>query len=114
MPLAHAFVAPRMLVLLTGGPDVDPAMRDWIIARNARFASGEVSFAPAAALHSQGTYHLQSALNGYMAHLLAGVGGQGLPVVPQPMEERVMGKARVRPPWPDRQPAPVVSRVKKG
>lgn len=111
--VAAGMVAPGMLALLTGGPDVDPAMRDWIIARSARFASAEISLAPAAALHAQGTYNLQSALNGFAAHLLTGVSGMGLPVVPQPMEERQIGRARTRPPWPGRAPAPIVSRVKK-
>jgi hypothetical protein len=112
--IGAAMISPGMVTLVTGGPDVDPVMRDWLIARSARFASAEISLAPSAALHAQGTYTLQSSLNGFAAHLLTGVSGMGLPVVAQPMPERAVGAARVRPPWPGRSPAPIVSRVKKG
>jgi hypothetical protein len=103
--MGRAVSSPGTLTLLSAGPDIDPALRDWIVARAARFSSGEISLAPTAALHAQGTYRLQSALNGFNAHLLQGVSGQGIPVVAQPMEERPRGKARVRPPWPGQQPS---------
>jgi hypothetical protein len=111
--LGGAFCSPGSLVILTPGQSVDPALRDWIIERSARFASAEVGFAPSATIGTAATYSLQSALNGFMAHVLAGGDGQGLPVVPQPLEERPIGRARPRPPWPGRQPAPVVTRVKQ-
>jgi hypothetical protein len=51
-------------------------------------------------------YRLQSALNGYEAQHLQGVGGQGLPVFSQPLAERELGRARVtgRPTYPDQTP----------
>ena len=113
-PFSAAFLAPGTLAVLTGGPEIDPALRDWIIGVAARFSGAETSFAPSATLSAAGTYQLQSALNGFMANVLTGVSGQGLPVVAQPMAEREIGKARVRPPWPGRQAPPVVSRIAKG
>jgi hypothetical protein len=39
-------------------------------------------------------YELQSIVNGFEAHKLIGVAGQGLPVIEQPLEERPLGLAR--------------------
>jgi hypothetical protein len=36
-------------------------------------------------------------VNGFEAHLLIGVSGQGLPVISQPESERPLGKARLTP-----------------
>jgi hypothetical protein len=111
--LGGAFCAPGTIVVLTPGPDIDPTLRDWLIERSARFASAEVGFAPSATIGTAATYKLQSALNGFQAQVLAGADGQGLPVVPQPMDERPIGRARPRPPWPGKQPPPVVTRARQ-
>jgi hypothetical protein len=47
------------------------------------------------ALDNDGYYETQSLVNGFEAHLLVGVAGQGLPVIPQPESERPLGRARV-------------------
>ena len=49
-------------------------------------------------------------MNGFDAHLLVGEGGQGLPVFAQPLDERVLGKARVAGPLPPPSPTTLVSR----
>jgi hypothetical protein len=46
------------------------------------------------ALTTDGYYELQSIVNGFEAHKLIGVAGQGLPVIDQPVEERPLGLAR--------------------
>ncbi len=47
------------------------------------------------ALPSDGYYELQSIVNGFDAHKLIGVSGQGLPVIDQPLSERPLGLARL-------------------
>lgn len=49
---------------------------------------------------------LQSYLNGFDAHLLRGVSGQGLPVISQPLAERPIGFAYIGPASSDRVVAP--------
>lgn len=51
-------------------------------------------------LSDGGTYDLQSALHGFDTQFLQGVGGQGLPVRAQPLDERVLGQARRSGPLP--------------
>jgi hypothetical protein len=46
------------------------------------------------ALTTQSYYELQSIVNGFEAHQLIGVAGQGLPVIDQPPAERPLGLAR--------------------
>jgi hypothetical protein len=46
------------------------------------------------ALTTDGYYELQSIVNGFDAHKLIGVAGQGLPVIDQPVDERPLGLAR--------------------
>lgn len=53
------------------------------------------------ALDARGYYELQSIVNGFEAHKLIGVAGQGLPVIPQPDAERPLGRARVASTPPD-------------
>jgi hypothetical protein len=45
-------------------------------------------------LSTHSYYELQSLVNGFDAHKLIGVAGQGLPVIDQPLEERPVGLAR--------------------
>jgi len=75
-------------------------VRDWLIER-AR-AHGLPSHAvlaegPSGSVGTPGLYELQSLVNGFAVHNLVGVGGQGLPVIEQPPEERPLGFARVGP-----------------
>jgi hypothetical protein len=46
------------------------------------------------ALRTESYYELQSIVNGFEAHKLIGVSGQGLPVIDQPLSERPLGLAR--------------------
>lgn len=46
------------------------------------------------ALSADAYYRLQSVINEFDAHLLIGVGGEGLPVIEQPPSERPVGQAR--------------------
>ncbi len=59
------------------------------------------------ALRDDGVAALQSMLNGFDAHKLIGVAGQGLPVISQPLVERPIGMAR-------NGPAPTLVRVRRG
>lgn len=70
-------------------------VRDWLFANRdpiRRMALGGAS----GALTSDSRYELQSLVNGFDAHNLIGVAGQGLPVIDQPQEERPLGLARIR------------------
>lgn len=72
---------------LDGARDSLFAIRDSVRRVVAGGASG--------ALSTGGYYELQSIVNGFEAHKLIGVAGQGLPVIPQPESERPLGRARV-------------------
>jgi hypothetical protein len=68
--------------------------REWLLAHRGphfrvAYASGsDAAFPPGA------YYELQSILNEFETHLLIGVAGQGLPVIPQPPAEQPVGLAR--------------------
>lgn len=66
---------------------------DWLLERRLQldgaYVAGDRSTFPAEA-----EYDLQSVVNEYETHLLRGSAGEGLPVIPQPREERPIGKAR--------------------
>ena len=72
---------------LDGARDALFAIRDSLRRAAAGGATG--------ALSSGGYYELQSIVNGFEAHKLIGVAGQGLPVIPQPESERGLGQARI-------------------
>jgi hypothetical protein len=75
-------------------------VREWLVARaNAHGLPTHAVLAEGAAgsVGTQGLYELQSLVNGYAVHKLVGVGGQGLPIIEQPPEERPLGLARVGP-----------------
>jgi hypothetical protein len=65
----------------------------WFIARRLQvsraFAAGT-----RATYTDQAHYDLQSALNDFQTHQLVGQAGDGLPVIPQPRDERPIGQAR--------------------
>lgn len=99
-PVATSALAAGLLPF--GGPlvlhaddRVTPELREWLISRRARFSAADVVRSGNGALSDQGIYELQSALNGFDAHLLIGVDGMGLPVIAQPIEERALGQVRV-------------------
>ena len=86
-------------LLAAGGPILVHApgsldgVRDLLFAHRDRLRS----VAPGGVQGARSTdayYELQSIVNGFDAHKLIGVAGQGLPVIDQPMEERPLGLAR--------------------
>jgi hypothetical protein len=91
-----------------GGPlivhddgQVTPALRDWLIARRARFVVAECILGVGGSLPDSGIIELQGALNGYDRQFLRGDDdGVGLPVFAQPLEERPIGMVRVTGPLP--------------
>jgi hypothetical protein len=88
-------VAANSVVLLhEAGPFTDE-FREWINTRRRRFSRAELCTAAPGAYDNTNIYLLQSGLNGFDAHQLAGGGGDGLPVYSQPLEEQAIGKARV-------------------
>lgn len=72
-----------------GGP-----VRDWVIGNREGLTSAWLG-GHTGAMASPAIWQLQSALNGFDVQLLRGTGGQGLPVIDQPISERPIGRARV-------------------
>ena len=68
--------------------------RDWVIGNRQGLTSAWLG-GRAGTMGSAGIWQLQSALNGFDVQLLRGTGGQGLPVIDQPISERPIGRARV-------------------
>jgi hypothetical protein len=80
-------------VLLHSAGSLD-GVRDALFA--IRTALRRVAVAGAAGgLGDEAVLELQSIINGFEAHKLIGVAGQGLPVISQPLDERPLGRARV-------------------
>lgn len=77
-------------VLLHDPASLEPTT-DWLFAHRDRIALART----AGDLPDPVRYELQSVLNEFEAHLLRGEGGEGLPVIPQPRDERPVGEARV-------------------
>lgn len=73
--------------------------RDWLFGRQQVWGRADRCYlvGPGAygGLDNEGYRETQSILNGYEIHKLIGVSGQGLPVIPQPVDERPIGRARV-------------------
>lgn len=71
--------------------------RDWLYARQATYGRAARAYMVGSngRLGDPGVLELQSILNGFETRLLIGVAGQGLPVIPQPLDERCIGCARV-------------------
>jgi hypothetical protein len=84
------------LVLLHARPGALDGARDWMFANRSGFRQ---AFAVGATggLNNDGYYETQSVVNGFEAHLLIGVSGEGLPVISQPESERPLGRARTSP-----------------
>jgi hypothetical protein len=84
------------LVLYHAPGRFDPDVQAWTINHQPHLRHGfAAGTAAIGALDTAGYYWLQSALNRFDAHLLVGVGGQGLPVYSQPLAEREIGRARL-------------------
>jgi hypothetical protein len=86
-------------LLAAGGPllvhaagSVD-GIRDALFAHRDRLRALALAGATGA-LSTDAYYELQSIVNGFEAHKLIGVAGQGLPVIDQPLSERPLGLAR--------------------
>jgi hypothetical protein len=75
-------------------------LRDWLILNRKRFSGAVLARSISAPADDALVYALQSALNGYDAHLLSGNDGDGLPVFAQPLEEQALGAVRVTGPLP--------------
>lgn len=90
-----SIVASNSVVIVHNDGVTSTRVRDWIIERRRRFSRAELCLHSPGALDNTAIYQLQSALNGFDAHQLAGVAGQGFPVYPQPLDERIAGHARV-------------------
>ena len=83
------------VVVVHGDGAIDPNLRDWLTLNRSRFSHADLLQTGNGSLGDQGVYDLQSAVNGYETRFLIGKDGQGLPVIPQPMDERELGKAKV-------------------
>ncbi len=66
-----------------------------VIARNHEGLSRAALVGTIGSFGDEGTYQLQSALNGFDTQFLQGQAGEGLPVRSQPESERPIGEARV-------------------
>lgn len=88
-------VAMNNIVLVHDPGSLADDLREWIAARRRRFVRAEVCTGAPGAFDNANLYFIQSALNGFDAQHLVGGGGDGLPVYAQPIEEQVIGKARV-------------------
>ena len=99
--VAESLAGPGVLaaLLAAGGPVLVHApgtvdgVRDALFAHRDRLRSLVLAGATGA-LSTDAYYELQSIVNGFEAHKLIGVSGQGLPVIDQPLEERPLGLAR--------------------
>jgi hypothetical protein len=85
-------------------------LRDWIIEHRARFGDAVLVRNANGPADDALVYQLQSALNGFDSHLLVGQDGNGIPVYPQPPEERRIGAARVRGELPPTSNPPTTAR----
>ena len=79
--------------ILVHAPGTLDGVRDVLFASRDRVRSVALGGATGA-LTTDSYYELQSIVNGFEAHKLIGVAGQGLPVIDQPLGERPLGLAR--------------------
>jgi hypothetical protein len=111
---AHTSVLSQVGTLtILHAPDViDAATRDWLFAHRGRLTAVHVSTGTRSGLAEPRIYEVQSAINGFNAHLLTGSDGMGLPVVPLPNEEKPLGQVRVTGPAPSTSAKPLSKRTK--
>ncbi len=98
--LSSALVQPGIVSVIHPPDLIDPSLREWLMLHRARFTAVHVAAGGRTGLAEARVYVVQSAVNGFNAHLLTGSDGMGLPVIPQPNEEKPMGLARVTGPPP--------------
>ncbi len=91
-PVALQLASLGGVVLLHDPGGLGPT-RNWIIGNRNGLQSAWLA-GREGTLPSPAVWQLQSALNGFDVQNLRGVGGQGLPVIPQPISERPIGRAR--------------------
>lgn len=77
-------------VLLHSGEQLYDGTRNWLLAHRDDLDGIE----HVGSIPDSMRYELQSTVNEFEAHLLRGVSGDGLPVIPQPLDERPIGEAR--------------------
>ncbi len=110
--VAVGLVQPGTLAIPHPDDQLDPTLRDWLIAHRGRFISAQITTGFRQSLQDRRVWELQSALNGFEQQLLSGDDGMGLPVITQPIAEREIGKARLTGPPTTLAPTPVVGRAK--
>ena len=93
-PVALAMASLGAPLLVHEPGSFSGATRDWVIGNREGLTSAWLG-GHAGAMGSPAIWQLQSALNGFDVQLLRGTGGQGLPVIDQPISERPIGRARV-------------------
>lgn len=93
-PVALAMASLGAPLLVHEPGSFSGATRDWVIGNREGLTSAWLG-GHAGAMASPAIWQLQSALNGFDVQLLRGTGGQGLPVIDQPISERPIGRARV-------------------
>ncbi|QBI19134.1 hypothetical protein ER308_05995 [Egibacter rhizosphaerae] len=85
-----AYAAP---LLLHQSSTIDGATFDWLLS--ARSLMNRVTVVGGdGTLSDQGQWELQGLVNEFEVHQLTGSAGEGLPVIPQPPDERPIGEAR--------------------
>jgi hypothetical protein len=84
------------VVIMHSRPGSLDGARDWMFASRPGFRQ-VYAVGATGGLNNDGYYEAQSLVNGFEAHLLIGVSGQGLPVISQPESERPLGQARLTP-----------------
>lgn len=94
-PFAFGLLPSGGVVIVHEDGHISDSLREWLISRRPRFAGADLVASGAGAVADRGVYELQSALNGFDAHLLTGVDGMGLPVYALPLDERPIGNVRV-------------------
>ncbi len=108
--LSSSLVQPGSIAVIHPPDLIDPALREWLHAHRTRFTSAHIAAGGRTGLGEPRVLALQSAVNGFNTHLLVGSDGMGLPVIPQPNEERASGRARVTGP-PPTAPKPMSKRT---
>lgn len=76
--------------LLLHQPGTLDGARDWLLRHRPGIQRARLTASPSESLRRE----VQSLLNEFEIHLLRGVGGEGLPVISQPLAERPIGQAR--------------------
>ena len=98
--LSMPLVQPGSIAVIHPPDLIDQPLLDWLMGQRLRLTAVHVAAGGRTGLAEARVYVVQSAVNGFNAHLLTGSDGMGLPVIPQPNEEKPLGRARVTGPPP--------------